>query len=144
MSSSALFSVSGSRTVRRVLILADESAEWKIAGVGQLDRLLLSLRDYAATEQTGETISVCVFWNANAEPVERLRSRAELSDSLDLTAHTEDFLADERPIDLVLSTRLFLYRGSIPRLLAQVSVPAGVKRIARGCGRITRSNLPLI
>ena len=39
MSSRDVSQVSGSRTLRRVLILADESARWKIAGLRQLDRL---------------------------------------------------------------------------------------------------------
>ena len=34
-------------TLRRVLILADESAEWMVAGLRQLERLALSVDEFA-------------------------------------------------------------------------------------------------
>ena len=126
MSSSAGISVRGTRTLRRVLILADESADWKIAGLRQLDRLLLSLGEYAASEQRDEPIKVCVFWHTDVDRKARSLPRASAA-GLEVTDSSDDFLANDAAIDLVLSTRLLPYRGSIPRLLAQLTPPVGVE-----------------
>ena len=114
------------RSIRRVLILADESAGWKIAGLRQLDRLLLSLREYALAEQPHENIKVCVFWNSEVDPGSRCGPRGPL-EGLDLSDRAEDFLHADHATDLVVSTRLFLHRGSIPRLLAQLPSPNPVE-----------------
>jgi phosphatidylglycerophosphate synthase len=132
MNSSAAPSLrSSSRTLRRVLILADESADWKIAGLRQLDRLLLSLREHVATEQLDEPVSVCVFWNASVDREARKLPRAGFP-GIEVTDRAEDFLADKSAIDLVLSTRLLPYRGSIPRLLEQLPAPVGVEANCAG------------
>ncbi|HEV8185048.1 MAG TPA: hypothetical protein VGP40_03770, partial [Chthoniobacterales bacterium] len=54
------------RRVRRVLILADESADWRVAGLRQLDRLALSLREFSQT--AGEELTVCVWWSPDTAP----------------------------------------------------------------------------
>lgn len=101
------------RPLRRVLILADASAHWQIAGLRQLDRLLLLLQEFALAVPEREPISVCVFWEAPAHA-----DGAPSLDGLHLSSSAEEFLQNDRAIDLVVSTRLFLYRDSIPRLLA--------------------------
>jgi phosphatidylglycerophosphate synthase len=123
--------MAGSRTLRRVLILADESADWKIAGLRQLERLLLSLGEYAATEQLDEPMEVCVFWNTNFAAEARRMPRTRIA-GIELTDRAEEFLADDSAIDFVLSTRLLPYRGSIPRLLAQLPAPVGVEANCAG------------
>jgi phosphatidylglycerophosphate synthase len=51
---------------RHVLLLADESADLKIAGVRQLDRILLALNEYAALR--GERIEVSIRWTSGLRP----------------------------------------------------------------------------
>ena len=122
---------SSSRTLRRVLILADESAEWQIAGLRQLDRLLLSLGEHATTEQLEEPVTVCVFWNTSVAPEARRMPRATYH-GIEISDRAEEFLADERAIDLVVDTRLLPYRGSIPELLAHLPAPVGVEANCAG------------
>ena len=46
----------------RVVILGDESANWQIAGLRQLDRLVLGLDEFAKAMGTANKIEVVVFW----------------------------------------------------------------------------------
>ncbi|MBA2744047.1 MAG: CDP-alcohol phosphatidyltransferase family protein [Chthoniobacterales bacterium] len=102
--------------VRRVLILADESADWKVAGLRQLDRLVFSLAEFARS--VGERITVSVWWSPGALHDDRwlpAGSRSNWTDLSDLAAGPAD---EDDEIDLVLSTRLFMFRDGIPQLLA--------------------------
>jgi hypothetical protein len=98
---------------RRVLILADESAAWKIAGLPQLDRLLFSLGEFAQ----GQPLSVCVSWDPKMDSKLWFAPAESKLGVIELTESTGEFLEDDSPIDLVLSTHLFLYRSSLPRWL---------------------------
>jgi phosphatidylglycerophosphate synthase len=100
------------RSLRRVLILADESADWKIAGLRQLDRLALSLNEYA---ETHERLSLCVSWKNAYRAALPNDSRLE---SISISDRADEFISDERGVDLVLSTRVFLHRGAIEELFA--------------------------
>ncbi len=90
--------------VRRVVILADDSAHWKIAGLRQLDRLALEVKELAAAR--GETVKFTVSWSSDI-PLEKrfLRRHPRLS-------HLDFAEAPPERIDLFLSTRLFLHRKS--------------------------------
>ena len=46
----------------RVVILSDESASWQIAGLRQLDRLVLELDEFAKALETEDKIEIVVFW----------------------------------------------------------------------------------
>ncbi len=46
----------------RVVILGDESANWQIAGLRQLDRLVLGLDEFAKAMGTANKIEIVVFW----------------------------------------------------------------------------------
>ena len=48
-------------TLRRVLILADESAEWIVAGLRQLERLALSIDEFALENKETAPVLVCIF-----------------------------------------------------------------------------------
>jgi len=100
--------------VRRVLILADESADWMVAGLRQLDRLALEIDEFAIAP-----VSVCIFWKPNLDQSQRwIPSNPRLTK----LAFTTDL--DGQPYDLVLNTRLFLYRKAMAQLLGQtVSLP---------------------
>jgi phosphatidylglycerophosphate synthase len=99
------------------LILADDSADWKIAGLRQLDRLALALNEFAETHGT-ERVSVGVAWKNGARtplPDDWRLQKLEISD------RAEEFIADERGVDLVLSTRVFLHRDAIGQLYGELS-----------------------
>ncbi|HWH92200.1 MAG TPA: hypothetical protein VNV64_10445, partial [Candidatus Binatia bacterium] len=56
----------------RVVILSDESANWQIAGLRQLDRLVLGLDEFAKAMGTANKIDVVVFWKPEIPLSERL------------------------------------------------------------------------
>jgi len=45
-----------------VVILADESANWEIAGLRQLDRLVLALDEFATSISSQRKIDIFIFW----------------------------------------------------------------------------------
>src|SRR5947208_8868689 len=56
----------------RVVILGDEAANWQIAGLRQLDRLVLGLDEFAKAMGTANKIEVVVFWKPEIPLSERL------------------------------------------------------------------------
>lgn len=109
---------SETQPLRRVLILADESAAWRVAGLRQLDRLSLCLQEFARTR---EAIEVCVFWDSTEHARAIGMSETEALPDLSFVEGSPESWSDERGFDLVLSTRLFLHRESIPALRARLS-----------------------
>lgn len=99
--------------LHNVLILADESASWRIAGLPQLQRILLSLNEYA--ESAGQTalVSVCVSWKPGTPVASRLVVEDQRLTRLEVT----DCEAEQGPFDLVLSTHVFLYRQGTAAIL---------------------------
>ncbi|MEY2521120.1 MAG: hypothetical protein QOF24_2879 [Verrucomicrobiota bacterium] len=97
---------------RRVLILADESADWIVAGLRQLDRLALSIDEFAIENKEAAPVLVCIFWRSDLDQVQRWTPKHE---RLAMVAFTVD--ADGAPYDLVLNTRLFLYRKAMRQLI---------------------------
>jgi len=55
----------------RVVILSDESANWQIAGLRQLDRLVLGLDEFAKAMGTANKIEIVVFWKPEIPLSER-------------------------------------------------------------------------
>jgi hypothetical protein len=55
--------------LRRVLILADDSAHWRIAGLRQLERLAREIDELGAAR--GETITIFIRWSPNLPPSAR-------------------------------------------------------------------------
>ncbi|HKP93573.1 MAG TPA: CDP-alcohol phosphatidyltransferase family protein [Chthoniobacterales bacterium] len=100
--------------LRRVLIVADESADWIIAGLRQLDRLALAIDEFAV--QNGETspVVVCILWRADLDQCQRW---IPADPRLTHVAFRNDQEAE--PYDLVLSTRLFLYRKAVRALISE-------------------------
>lgn len=98
--------------LRRVLILADESADWVVAGLRQLERLALSIDEFAIDNNETAPVLVCVLWRPDLD-----KSQRWLPDNPRLTHIAFTVEPDVQPYDLVLSTRLFLYRKALGRLL---------------------------
>ncbi|HXM32549.1 MAG TPA: CDP-alcohol phosphatidyltransferase family protein [Chthoniobacterales bacterium] len=105
-------------TLRRVLVLADESADWMIAGLRQLDRLALSLNEFAVQGKMTAPLVVCVLWSPALDQSQRwFPTHARLA----MVAFTNDVGLE--PFDLVLSTRLFLWRNALEPFLAVAPAP---------------------
>ena len=88
---------------RRVLIVADESADWMVAGLRQLDRLALSIDEFALENKETAPVLVCIFWKPDLDQSQRWTPTHE---RLTHVAFTTEL--DGEPFDLVLNTRLFL------------------------------------
>jgi phosphatidylglycerophosphate synthase len=101
-------------TLRRVLILADESAEWMVAGLRQLERLALSVDEFAVENKETAPVLVCIFWKPDLDQAQRWIPKNE---RLTRVAFTTELEAE--PYDLVLNTRLFLYRKAVRQLLSE-------------------------
>jgi CDP-alcohol phosphatidyltransferase-like enzyme len=100
--------------LRRVLILADKSADWMVAGLRQLDRLALSLDEFAVENKETSPIHVCIFWRPDLDPSQRW-----IPDHPRLTHVAFVIEPDDEPYDLVLTTRLFAYRKAIVSLFSE-------------------------
>jgi hypothetical protein len=99
---------------RRVLIVADESADWMVAGLRQLDRLALSVDEFALENRETAPVLVCISWRPDLDALQRW---VPTHDRLTMVAFTT--LRDGEPFDLVLNTRLFLYRKAVRQLLSE-------------------------
>jgi phosphatidylglycerophosphate synthase len=98
----------------RFVILADESANWKVAGLRQLDRLALALNEFAQSMDREEKIDIIVFWNpktpvsARWKPPDSLQTRVGLKTESDLL----------EPGDRILNTYLFVGRNRLEQIVA--------------------------
>jgi hypothetical protein len=99
---------------RRVLILADASADWIVAGLRQLDRLALSIDEFALENKETAPVLVCILWKPDLDQAQRWTPKHE---RLAMVAFTTEL--DEAPYDLVLNTRLFLYRKAMRQLFSE-------------------------
>ena len=104
--------------LRRVLILADESADWMVAGLRQLDRLALAIDEFAVDNRETAPVLVCLFWRSNLDQSQRWVPANPRLTKVTFTSELEP-----EPYDLILSTRLFLYRKAVARLLAEPASP---------------------
>lgn len=101
------------------LILADESAAWKIAGLAQLDRLALALNELAESIAPDAKISVVIFWRPDISPGNRWLprhpklTRVHLSESLKVVESGAQ----------IIDTRLFVHREGFPQFLQARLLP---------------------
>ena len=59
------------QSFRRVLIVADQSADWIVAGLRQLDRLALSIDEFAVENKETAPVLVCIFWRPDLDQSQR-------------------------------------------------------------------------
>ena len=97
---------------RRVLILADESADWNVAGLRQLERLVLAVDEFALENNEKAPVLVCIFWRPDLDALQRWMPKDERLTRVEFTNEL-----DGSPYDLVLSTRLFVYRHALRHLI---------------------------
>jgi len=101
----------------RVVILSDESANWQIAGLRQLDRLVLGLDEFARAMGTANKIDVVVFWKPEIPLSERLLPRHQRITRVRLTEASGSIEPEAR----VLVTRLFIARNALSKFLPATS-----------------------
>ena len=106
---------------RRVLIVADESADWMVAGLRQLDRVALSVDEFALENRETAPVLVCIFWRPD---LDELQKWVPTNERLARIAFTSEL--DGEPFDLVLNTRLFLYRKAMRRLMEASVSPSEI------------------
>lgn len=96
----------------RVIILADESANWKIGGLRQLDRLALALDEFAKSLSSQRKIDIFIFWRPDMAAGERWTprhprlARCQFVEGLSVGAHQH-----------FLSTRMLVKRGALEQIL---------------------------
>lgn len=98
----------------RVVILSDESASWQIAGLRQLDRLVLELDEFAKAMETADKIEIVVFWKPEIPLSDRLLPRHQRITRVRLT---EAFGSIE-PEARILATRLFVVRNALSKFFS--------------------------
>jgi hypothetical protein len=108
---------------RRVLILADESADWIVAGLRQLDRLALSVNEFALENKETAPVLVCLSWKPDLDQSQRWTPNHERLTHVAFTTER-----DGEPFDLVLNTRLFLYRKAMRQLIDASIVSAEARQ----------------
>ena len=93
-----------------ILILADESAEWRCAGLRQIDRLLLGLNEHAGRVPGHDAVPVCIYWD-------QLGSTSHVADNrlphLRLIDHPDEFcaqIAKDNGSIVLVSTHLVIAR----------------------------------
>ena len=99
---------------RRVLIVADESADWMVAGLRQLERLALAIDEFAVENKETAPVLVCIFWRPDLDRSQRWVPKHP---RLTKVAFTEEL--DGQAYDLVLNARLFLYRKAMGLLFSE-------------------------
>ena len=96
------------------LILADEAAAWRIAGLTQLDRLVLAVNELAESHSPNEIIDAVIFWRPDIPPGQRWLPRHPRMTRVRLTEAAKSVLPGAR----VLHTGLFIQRGGLTEFLA--------------------------
>lgn len=86
--------------LRRVVILADESAFWKLAGLRQLERVAL---EATISDRTTE---LCILWRPDIPPAKRFWPKHPR------LTHCQITIQPPTSADLLLSTHLFFHRNS--------------------------------
>src|SRR5262245_39133399 len=98
----------------RVVILSDESANWQIAGLRQLDRLVMNLDEFAKTMGTANKIDVVVFWKPEIPLSERLLPKHQRITHVRLTEASGSVEPEAR----ILATRLFVARNALSKFFS--------------------------
>lgn len=107
--------------IDQFVLLADESANWKIAGLRQLERSLLALNEFAPSISAERDLSVIVYWRPDTPAGVKWIPHRRLTSGVRVTqAETSAPLPAGIP---VLSTHLFLGRNSFAQVLSTLSLP---------------------
>lgn len=89
---------------RHVVILADDSAHWRIAGLRQLERLALEIKHWAANH--AERAEIFISWSAETPTAGRFLPQHPKLSSTDFVS------TPDKTAEFALTTRTFLHRNS--------------------------------
>ena len=98
----------------RVVILSDESANWQIAGLRQLDRLVLEFDEFAKATETANKIEMVVFWKPEIPLSTRLLPKHQRITRVRITEVSGSIEPEAR----ILTTRLFVARNALPEFFS--------------------------
>ncbi|HTH19507.1 MAG TPA: CDP-alcohol phosphatidyltransferase family protein, partial [Candidatus Udaeobacter sp.] len=98
----------------RVVILSDESANWRIAGLRQLDRLVLGLDEFTKAIGTANKIEIVVFWKPEIPLSERLLPKHQRITRVRLIEASGSVEPEAR----ILATRLFVARNALSKFFS--------------------------
>jgi phosphatidylglycerophosphate synthase len=115
---------------RRVLIVADESADWEVAGLRQLDRLALAVNEAAGPDGRARIV---VRWNAEIAPGQRWQPTDVRLTRIEFGDETEG------SFDLTLNTRSVPFRNALDRpgcpLTDRSQIPRCERALLRDTGK---------
>jgi hypothetical protein len=92
-----------------------------VAGLRQLDRLALSIDEFALENRETAPVLVCIFWRPDLYELQRW---VPANERLARVAFTTEL--DGEPFDLILNTRLFLYRKVMRQLMESSVSPSEI------------------
>jgi phosphatidylglycerophosphate synthase len=98
----------------RIVILCDESANWQIAGLRQLDRLVLELDEFAEAMGTPNKIEIVVTWKPEIPLSERWLPKPQRITRVRLTEASGWVEPEAR----ILATRLFIARNGLSKFFS--------------------------
>jgi len=96
-------------SLNRVVILADGSANWKIAGLRQLERLVLALNEFAESAAPESKIDIFISWRSDIAIEKRWRPINPRLTRCNIFEFSQSMSAGTR----VLSTRLLVKRNGL-------------------------------
>jgi hypothetical protein len=99
------------------LILADQAAAWRIAGLSQLDRIALALNEFAEACSPNEIIQAIIFWHPEIPASNRWLPRHPRITRVRLTEATKLMPAGTR----LLHTRLVVQRNGLAEFLEAIT-----------------------
>lgn len=102
----------------RVLILADDSANWRVAGLRQLERLALALNEFAASANRRDRLDVSICWKPGIKPSDRWLPEQSRIPFLRVTESQISIESGAR----ILSTHLFVERNAMAMFLEMTPV----------------------
>jgi CDP-alcohol phosphatidyltransferase len=96
------------------VILADESADWRVAGLRQLERLVLAINEWAETAEARSNIELVILWRPAIPPSDRRLPNCRGVAHLRWTEAVDALREGAR----ILGTRLLLERNRLGEFLA--------------------------
>jgi hypothetical protein len=102
----------------RFVILADESADWKIAGLRQLDRLVLAVNEFSESFSPESKIDIMISWEPQIAREERWLPNHAVLGRCRFVSHSASPQAAVDSREHVLSTRLLVKRRGIAQLVS--------------------------
>jgi len=102
----------------KILVLADESANWKIAGLRQLDRLALAVNEFAESRKVESKIDIIVFWKPGIAVEKRWMPRDSRLGRCELNFALERDHPGRADLTRILSTRLLVNRSALANFIS--------------------------